>query len=241
MNTIEQIHHSIDTAVDELILISSNFKKESLKVGSLSSSEMNSLKDLGFSNIPEFTKQKEKNHLSKMSDLINEDIKKYSTLFPFHKYILYSQLTKVCAKYNLFMSHVSNYRGDIPKKNAQEIINFPFERIISNKKNYPYYSFKNSPILGSFSSHDKTPQMLICAPKSHFISSLNVIERELVDVNKSERRSFLEIFKTKKVKKDDPIVGIPVPSSIPGDLGIIVISKWGLEANDIDLQISINN
>ena len=143
MNTIEQIHSDFDTAVETLLEISNQRQQiaESLEVPQEEKDHADGLflKEMWFGNaalakkIEEFNNltdsvKSQKRHGVEVSKSINSLVQKYQTLFPFHKFILYSQVIQICEKYNLYLSPSDFYKGEIPARNIQEMRDFPYDR-----------------------------------------------------------------------------------------------------------------
>lgn len=244
-NTIEKIHSSIDSAVDRLKEISILYLKQSEEpTEEVYSDKIDKLKDLGFNNlreVREYDSKKsiysdeihKKTFLKNKANAINEDVSYFSKIYPFHKFIYYSQLIPICEKYGLVLGSVEFYNEDIPKKNSDEIINFNYK--ICNKKlllnnQVPLFNQSKSNIYNNVN-------LYICAPKEDFVKGLTQIGIEVFKgtYTKKSLKSYLE------VKTEDPIVLLPVKTALDNQIGFIVISKWGLEANDIDLMVGINN
>jgi hypothetical protein len=98
---------------------------------------------LGFDNIPivkNYDKEKELNFkLSQKKSLllsqakcISTDVSNFKSIYPFNKFIYYSQLIPICEKYNLVLGQVKHYIGNIPEKNVKEISEFNYTKC--NKK-----------------------------------------------------------------------------------------------------------
>ncbi|MCK9416616.1 hypothetical protein M0Q97_08175 [Candidatus Dojkabacteria bacterium] len=245
-NTIEKIHSSVDSAVDRLKEISTIYLKQSEEpTEEVYSDKIDKLKDLGFNNVREvreydskksiYSKEiHKKSFLKNKANAINEDVSYYSKIYPFHKFIYYSQLIPICEKYGLVLGSVEFYNADIPKKNSEEIINFEYDKC--NKK----LSLNNiAPLFNQSNNYadDRIKKLYICAPKQDFVKDLTQIGIEVYkgSYTKISLKSYLE------PKPKDPIVLLPVKSSLVNQIGFIVISKWGLEADDIDLMVGNNN
>jgi hypothetical protein len=246
METVEKIHSSIDSAVDRLIDISINYMKQSEEpIDVVYSDKIDKLKNLGFNNVRDVIEYETKKNiyseninkktlLKNKADAINKDVSYYSEIYPFHKFIYYSQLIPICEKYGLVLGSVEYYNGDIPKKNSEEIINFDYDKCkrrlcIDNTKpifyqqDYTGYLYKNN--------------LYICAPRTDFVKGLTQVGIEVYKgtYTKISLKSYLE------PKPKDPIVLLPVFTELKKQIGFIVISKWGLEAGDADLMVGINN
>jgi hypothetical protein len=245
METVEKIHSSIDSAVDRLIDISINYMKQSEEpIDVVYSDKIDKLKNLGFNNVRDVIEYETKKNiyseninkktlLKNKADAINKDVSYYSEIYPFHKFIYYSQLIPICEKYGLVLGSVEFYNGDIPKKNSDEIINFDYDKCkeklrLDNTKPL----FYQSDYINNYSNN-----LYICAPKQDFVKGLTQIGIEVYkgSFTKISLKTYLE------PKQKDPIVLLPVHTKLDKQIGFIVISKWGLEAGDADLMVGINN
>lgn len=260
-DVIEKIHLEFDTAVDNLIEISNNYKL-STKKEVIKDSTYETLSNLGFNNsvvVSKYNKEKEiTNNINleiqnkqNISKNIDKDVELYKNLYPFHKFILYSQVINICKKYNLVIGKVNYFNGEIPEKNAKEIASFKYERYHFDRPR-GYYNIGEEGIFSSIlnpemdlsyrSSHpieSNKPSLVICAPLNNFISDLLVIGNEVIKgVYKGKT---YEEYKKELMKIEDPIVLFPVKQSNQKQCGFIVVSKWGNEANDLDLQVDLAN
>lgn len=260
MTQVEKIHKEIDTAQDRLlnqaiILISSNKVSENLK------NKAERLKNIGFTNT-ELVKQFEKKTkqlvlTTEYANLINH----YKDEYPGYKFLTESEFDRICEKYNLIYAPIANYIKDIPEQNLIDIENLiPLDNndiansfykytnlrkwrdgVTKEAKNWvinletPYHlsenevsrmcPFKFESYENFFTRIDwvstkfERNGLFIAAPKSHF--NLNGLKK-----NKKGWYNVSFIVEPK-----DPIVFRYVKG------GIQVITKWGEEANDINLTI----
>lgn len=131
-------------------------------------------------------------------------------------------------KYGLVFTETTNYIGDIPDKNICDIENFkwinPEDRVA-----FATYSFGDDYYTQKYQNsaeREKQNKYYICCP--------------IKDVNMEGKKLEKHI-----VKKEipDPIVVHEVQNSNPFSTFnkferiYVIITKWGIEANDIDLQI----
>jgi hypothetical protein len=254
MDTIQYIHDYVDNAVNRLKIVADEYQKnaEDILLSELDNDKDKdytlTMKKLGFQNISlvkNYDKEKESNfRLSQKKSLllsqaknISNDVSTYKSIYPFHKFIYYSQLIPICEKYNLVLGPVNQYIGNIPIKNVKEISEFDYSKC--NKK----LRFNdNEPIFNqskySINFNNNNNNLYICAPKKQFNPGLSQIGIEIFNDEYSNVK--LKDYIAKK-KNEDPIVLLPVMVEMLGQIGFIVISKWGLESNDIDLQVDINN
>ena len=287
MNTVEKIHHEIDTASENLlnytrsILESTKLKKYDsekkskaerlIKLGFTQSEEVKEYKKILDENLSTTSTIKEHKTLA---DLITY----YQETYPFFKFLTTNQLNAICNKYKLIYAPVENYTKNIPNKNllelenAQEIktediegilyelnggadfqkfmssIGYPdmvipqsdYQDLLKSAYGYvpPDWTNLNSTGLfviwqklgeiGSYNfdsiSEINKSGLFIAAPKSHF-NLKTLLKRG---------KGFFKILTT-KIEPKDPIVFKYVKG------GILVITKWGLEAEDTELIIPITN
>ena len=275
-NTVELIHAEFDTAVDRLVEISNTSIKQS---ESLKTSERNQviddgefLRSIGFGNVKSAVEAEEfslnnrkilgeKNELSEKSSKIERTIKIYSQFFPFHKFILYSQVIAILEKYNLYLGPSQLYKGDIPEKNIQEMKEFM--KYCNELKNRDYSSIlrssdstdvfirldENKPLCSyenrkaSRYTSTSSPVFYICAPKKDFKNDSNIkcIGKEIYKSEYSipSISEAAAIIQSRQQVKD-PIILTPVTTKFEQP-GFIISTKWGAEANDPRLTVPRSN
>lgn len=127
---VEEIHETFFTEVDRLladakILRSTHSDKEDLL------ERKSNLEKLGFGSAKpvvegsdEFNRLRQiKNDNVKRENLVNT-IEYFSFKYPMYKFITEESVEMICKKYNLMYSEVSNYIGDVPDKNINDMLNF---------------------------------------------------------------------------------------------------------------------
>lgn len=271
---VELIHEDFDVAVENLIAISEGIrqKNESIQLPEKDQDFETGvfLTSLGFTNTPkaksvevlretenQLKNQKFRNE--KICSSINSVVSRYQATFPFHKFILLSQVLKICEKYNLYLSPAPFFKGEIPDKNIQELKNFPYEKYLTydifvsatSTKPISYQSmndnFRFSSQFRNVAYNEKGKDYIsyitsyICAPKEDFdLKNKNIIGREIYE-DEEIGKSFFSIPKPEKAPKD-PIILFPVcVRELPNECGFIVVTKWGLEAEDSRLVVPKNN
>jgi hypothetical protein len=201
------------------------------------------------------------------ADMINH----YKNTYPFLKFLTENKLDVICKKYNLVYAPVTNYIETVPEKNLIEIEkaqalkkddepkpvflikvtqwwnNCPqdIRKILSQEiKGFDRYDIKTTDegllalarklgYKGDYTSYIfgletanlielKREGLFICAPQSHFNT-------------KNLKRHKLGFFDSEVTEIKDPIVFRYVRG------GCQCLSKWGLEANDSELILPINN
>jgi hypothetical protein len=185
----------------------------------------------------------------------------YRNKYPFLKFITDDQLNGICRKYNLVYSQVSNYIGEVPDKNLKEIEDARIDKwdfveetyivrmkddqmiktrvigrgryLAENRGVYPFsglaeesgFKYPYSYTDKRCTEDDSKKGLFIAADKSLF---------KLKGLEKSKSGfGFFNKLKTKEVVyiNPDPIVFRYVKG------GVLVISKWGEEANDPTLTV----
>ena len=254
--TTEKIHEEFDTAAEKLVAISQERERiaESTKIPQEETDYEDGkfLKSMGFSNsvlakkAAEFETSKnlvtsDKTQNVEIAKKINTVVQKYHTLFPFHKFILYSQVIKICEKYNLYLAPAKFFQGEIPAKNIEEMKNFPWDNLKDQKfglsNSEPVFNQINTTKYNSISNY-------ICAPLNDFNKErATTVGREIFEKPQIEKEIGLRTFKYERPIKQpkDPIILVPVTVSPLDEIGFIVVTKWGIEANDTELQVGLNN
>jgi len=253
---IEEIHRSFDEASDSLLA-----EAKRILAGSYNTEKAERLKKIGFVKSNVIKQASEIIQKKQESEELALTIEYYQINYPNNKFITYAKAEEICAKYGLLMGDITDYIGDVPEKNLTEIENFKlkndemvatqcgwynivFGRYIPAVEEKEFSSYSCSefylPVLKNQSSKwgyvveystggmgreqmffETTEevkvgyvknQFKICAPKSDFDLTNKRIEGHLI-----------------KEEVKDPIVLQPV------DGGLLVVSKWGLEAEDKDL------
>jgi hypothetical protein len=254
-DTIEKIHAEFNTATDKLINIAKQSAKAADNIADLKETDTIEdgifLKTIGFDNVPQAKKALDfslskntlfvqKNHLSKKAEKIAKIVDNYSQTFPFNKFILYSQVIEILEKYNLFIGHSSLFKGEIPEKNVKEIKSF-FNNY-KDTKNLARINTKK-PLCsndGCESYSGGYMNFFICAPKADFQTGKNIftLEKEIYKNDEFDIPSYTKAIAMNKLAKQtkDPIVLLPVRTDL-NQLGFIVVTKWGLEAEDSRLIV----
>jgi len=81
----------------------------------------------------------------------------------------------------------------------------------------------------------------ICAPLSDFsLIGTSRVGREIFEESRKDAFKLRKV-KLPKLAPRDPIILMPVKASELNEVGFIVVTKWGIESNDTELQVGINN
>ena len=232
---IDAIHNEFDMACEEILNSAKKILEENTKkIEEVSDvDELEMLGKLGFRNLKNLRVVDNAKSEKRYSEWNIETVLYYKEHYPNNKYITEDYIKLICEKYNLVWGEVSDYVGDIPKKNRQEILNFKIRDEDRLVKRTFYYSMggnsvdwekydKNNHVeyyrssFNSRSSYDTKPlHLTICADKELFNISNNkeIVNNRIVD------------------KKLDPVVLAKVVD------GYLVISKWGKEENIEELKM----
>lgn len=186
-----------------------------------------------------------------------EAIEYFQTYYPSYKFIAEEQIQKICKKYGLLYGDADKYIGDIPEKNLAEIEAFKLR-----EEDYSDDSMFLGEYMRRLTERYSSPDIFfpwvtgidpIRLPEPTPAPSVTVT---LKAENKEEVKKAKPQFKICAPKKDfsiraddrvkdgwklldDPIVIQPV--KYKEIVGGLIISKWGLEANDESLVNEINN
>lgn len=224
---VEEIHETFFTEVDRLladakILRSTHSDKEDLL------ERKSNLEKLGFVSAKpvvegsdEFNRLRQiKNDNVKRENLVNT-IKYFSFKYPMYKFITEESVEMICKKYNLMYSEVSNYIGDVPDKNINDMLNFSIKDedacygsrapYSSQFINIGYDSYTQREGLTDYYTI-KLP-FEICAPMIDFKDDL------VAKGHKLENAPIL-----------DPIVLQPVYHN--NKKHYLIVTAWGIEAED---------
>lgn len=238
---IEEIHETFYTEIDKLlkeakILNSINTNKQDLI------DKCNRLKSIGFTNTKEVKEaEKEIERLDKLKSEndhkknLVEAINYFSFKYPNYKFITEESVKKICDKYNLVYGKVINYIGEVPTKNLKHIEDFkidkgdecylyvastwgPFGEYIHEKKYIPY---EEKPKYNEGRSF-----------RSSYTIDVNKCSLEIVAPLKDFNMKGMEIkdFKVSKIEIPDPVVLKPVIYN--NQKYYLIVTAWGLEAND---------
>lgn len=148
---IKRIHRDFDTEVDN-ILREARVARPTVDIKNDIEDKAKRLKRLGFSNslsVTELQKLEEERSKryqeQKKKDELVEAVNYFSFKYPNYKFITEERIQKICKKYGLVYSDVSNYIGDVPEKNIRHIEKFSIDDKdkIYEIQLYPRYSTKS--------------------------------------------------------------------------------------------------
>lgn len=178
------------------------------------------LSSLGLKNSKEYIRYKDWQRANQVTH--------YVARYPMNKFITEGAIKKICKKYGLLLAEVGDYKGEIPFDNQKAIVNFRVHEddIINYTSSWMLstLTFRMMDDGGITRVEDEKP-------------------KEIEDKSPMKKASNLKIIappsklkmKGKKVKghtliKKDPIVLQPVKD------GYLIVTAWGLEANDDSIK-----
>ena len=164
----------------------------------------------------------------------------YQQRYPFNKFIIQDEVSKICEKYNLICGSVGDFTGSIPSKNIREMVNFKLKdedcqeipvkryssKMMHNSYTTEYHEESNTGIRG-YINKGSLYKVDDENKKSVFIPAPLRICAPITDFN----------MRNKTVGKDYMIVDDPIVLQ-PIKGGYLIVTKWGLEASD---PLIINN
>jgi hypothetical protein len=198
--------------------------------------------------------QEQVNAAAKSKEL-SENIMYFKQWYPFNKFINEPEVERICKKYGLLFGEASKYIGDIPEKNLSEIESFKlrqedmavrysttyedrmFQQGLAQSMNrlMPYNPFDN--FIGGVASIGN--HVRYDRPQYNGLAQANTGEREKF-YEKPEFRICAPVkdFEIRYMRVEDgyKLYNIPDPIVLqPVKGGYLIVSKWGVEGEDIDL------
>lgn len=230
---VAEIHDSFNTASDKALE-----EAKCILADIQISKKGELLSELGFTSTKESVKNTEQIKEKQQKENLSKIIQEYSQAYPLYKFITESQVQEICKKYGLVMGDIGRYKGDVPDKNLLEIKAFnDWKKNIRDEHievavyyrdyfddlkhtSYRKSEYHNNSYYNSDCNYrvQEENQYSICAP----IKDMNVKRSELKDG-----------WKLQNIP--DPVVLYPVYN------GYLIVSQWGLEANDPLLVNNIKN
>lgn len=229
---IEEIHDTFYTEVDRLL------KDAGIKGAepTLSNDALRGKKlvELGFVNSKqaqqfnnENKRVEEVQQTNTQKAQLKRAIEYFSFKYPNYKFITEESVKKICEKYNLIYGEVTYFKGEVPTKNLQHIIDFKID-----ENDEAWAIIKPSPFFGNTviglagkteaEWHENTVRVYrtlklpleICAPLKDFDTTNMKIEN----------------FKLSKIEIPDPVVLQPI--LFEGVKHYLIVTAWGDEASD---------
>ncbi len=213
-----EIHADFDNASDVLL----NEAKRIIQEDAIAER----LKRLGFNKIPMV---KDRDDLRAKKRLV-ETVEYYQQKYPMYKFITANDAEKLCKKHKLNLGDVATYIGEIPDKNINEILNFT---ILAEDK-----PLLDSGMWSSFGGSDKFEKQFLVEGKwceesgeENHRNKMNFRICAPAHLFDMTRNSIADGYKIVL----DPIVLQPVNG------GYLIVTKWGLEANDESITNPTDN
>lgn len=250
---IDEIHHTFYTEVDKLLEESKIFREISIDEKLKENGDF--LSQIGFNNSKvcnEYFKQvreesqvnEENNNKKNLYDSINY----FSIKYPQYKYITKESIKKICEKYGLVYSSVSDYVGDIPQKNIEDMKKFNIRdedccytvresrismngsikfRQVSHSEYEKHWKSKHGTFQEAY--HGSSHKISVMAMKTDWLIAANIKDFNL------QNKKLIE-FRLKTIEIPDPVVFQPVMHK--GLVGYLIVTAWGQEATD---ELIVNN
>jgi len=224
METLEQQLNADVNSVQELLLLEAKQILEKV----YSDEEIATLEELakaGFKNSKEYRTYLDWQKAKKITY--------YSETYPMHKFITEGAVKKICKKYNLLLADVGDYKSDIPFDNQKAIVNFKVKDTDTQSNSLFSFNFEMlmpRMIWGdrgiTFEEQKKDEPETIKVKEVRFVGAKNL--KVIAPPSKLK-------MKGKKVKghcliDKDPIVLQPVND------GYLIVTAWGFEAKDPEVQ-----
>lgn len=157
-------------------------------------------------------------------------------MYPLNKFIDRDSVERVCKKYKLILTEVSDYISDIPEKNQKEIVSFRFRQGDYRKpeemdqgRGFDMYFFPRPYyIYDLLETAEDKKRKEDCMIKGKDL--LIIVPAHKLNLTNKNLDGHIAVRKIK-----DPIVLQPV------NAGYLIVSSWGLEASDPEIINPIQN
>jgi hypothetical protein len=201
--------------------------------------------------------EKEKRKYGEMIDSLESQKREfeqavyYKEKYPFLKFITDKQLDRLCKKYSLVYAPVGNYTGNVPDKNLEEIKNARID-----EKDFMGVTF-------TVKMSDKEMRKKVVISEERFkIERVRFSPFSELAKEAGFKYPYLDYYTRKTFTKDDSKQGLFIAAGksqfnlnglkklkptayVPDPIvfrfvkgGVLVISKWGDEANDPELVVA---
>lgn len=238
---IAQIHDEFDSSTERLLNEAKNILSQNNDV-----SKGERLIKLGFVNAAKASEAAAIKKQKEISEKTAKSIEYFKQNYPFQKFITEEEVEKICKKFGLVIGRSTYYIGEIPEKNILEMERFKLKDEDSKRIDYHWMTWLNGTATrcdkntsnsrygylysrgwGTFcfisdetqTHHFEKDEYKICAPIKDF-------QKDSMRIEKGYK---LEL------NLPDPVVLQPVKD------GYLIVTKWGLEAEDKALLNEINN
>ena len=230
---VEEIHQLFNNAGDELIAEAERIIQ---KCDNQSIERGVRMDNLGFGGTPEAIKAKKIATDKIVAENTKKVLSELSIKYPTLKFIDKKTVERICKKYKLLFGDSSYYKGDIPEKNLLEIEQFKEKIAIAEEDKAYFWWLLGGTIESDYASYlrgledSKLGYLPLCG-----VTQLNTFKicapAHLMDMR--EARLADDGY---TIINKDPVVLFPIRDNI-----YVIVSKWGKEANDSQLQNPIEN
>ena len=268
---IEEIHETFYSEVDRLLEQAKISKPINTDKQDIIDKSIR-LKELGFNNTKEVSIAEDETKRLNVIRRENQEklelveaINYFSFKYPFYKFITEDSVRKICEKYSLIYGEVSQYKGEVPLKNLEDIENFKIDkkdecyfsktihfRSFMNVDNVKYISYdemfpevikKDFTNMDSFEIDMYRSQVELrrrIDENRYFSTEKGKCNLEISAPQKDFNMKGMELkgLKLSKIEIQDPIVLKPV--FFKGKKHYLIVTAWGLEASD-ELVVNQNN
>jgi hypothetical protein len=227
--TVEDIHNEFDTASDRALeranmIISLGFNQQKSDLAK-------TLKDAGFTRVGFVQKISEEVQNVEFEQKRANIVLKYKEKYPQYKFIFKDQIISICTKYGLIFGPAKNYKGFIPVKNIEDIAKFKVEdediwyTRNSTLENWGTQNLKRLNNKDDFKFNSEYNFYWRTYNNEAFHKVPFYIAAPFKDME----------LERNQVVKGNEIVNIALPDPIVLHWvkdGFLVVTKWGLEAED---------
>jgi len=224
MTKVQEIHHNFRTISFQYSDVTSKIEnlEKLLEIEKIKVSKLNLL---GFNNTIHHKNILDYKNQIYWLKLNHEAFVYFNSKYPLHKFITFKNIIDLSNKYNLDLGDFSQYIGEVPDKNIEEINSFKIDEIDTGfevgiyfqrngVKKYNTAEEINTLLNTDYKDYRNTPHKLATKlPKFQIVASHHLM-------SKSDKKDI-----------DDPIVVSPV--LYKSNLFYIIVTAWGDEAKNV--------
>lgn len=234
---IAEIHESFDTASEKLL----NEAKAILN-GSYDIEKGERLKKIGFTSAKKAVEATELVDKKQKNEELAKLIEYYQLHYPNNKFITEEKVKEICQKYGLLCGETKYYISDVPEKNINEIELFKLREEEMLKTKFEYYKPSDRWYIPTTEKTNLYGYPSL--ERSMWSSFVKFNQRPETETHEFVKEDFkicasVKDFDTKNMRIEDGYklnLNLPDPIVLqPVKGGYLVVSKWGLEADDNDL------
>lgn len=233
---IAEIHDAFDKSTDELLREAKKILAEAQDTA-----KGEKLRELGFYSSKPSIEASYHISLKQKNEALAQSIEYFRTFYPNYKFINEERVSEICKKYGLVCGYAYWYKGDVPEKNLKELEQFSLRDEEKSIYKCAPYSKEHPEYYGYF-----TPDYIYGGGgRTTFVAVLDTSTKEVTVATPMKICAPISDFNTQymevkngyslEMNLPDPIVLQPVKG------GYLIVTKWGLEANDESLVNEINN